>query len=67
MELVYVTARRLWTPCDVGQSEALPCQSVIRVEVDPDVILGGDVRRRSGGSTDPQSVQTPVAADGHPV
>lgn len=28
---------------DVGQPEAFPCQTVIRVEVDPDVVLGGNV------------------------
>lgn len=53
--------------CDVGQPEALPRQTVIGVEVDPDVVLGGQVGRRQRGATHPQTVQAPVAADGDPV
>lgn len=53
--------------CDVGQSEAFPHQTVIRVEVDPHVVLGGDVGGRQGRATNPQTIQAPVAADGHPV
>lgn len=59
--------RRAALTGDVGQSEAFPRQTVVRVEVDPDVVLGGDVRRRQRGSADPEAVQAPVAADGHPV
>lgn len=53
--------------CDVGQSEALPRQTVVGVEVDPHVVLGGDVGRRQGRAAHPQPVQAPVAADGDPV
>lgn len=52
---------------DVGQSEAFSRQTVIRVEVDPDVVLGGDVGGRQGGTTNTQPIQAPIAANGHPV
>lgn len=53
--------------CDVGQPEAFSCQTVIRVEVDPNVVLGGQVGGWQRGATDPQTIQAPVAADGDPV
>lgn len=58
---------RILLTCDVGQPEALPRQTVVRMEVDPDVVLGGQVGGRQGGATHPQAVQAPVAADGDPV
>lgn len=53
--------------CDVGQPEALPRQTVVRVEVDPHVVLGGQVGGWERRPTHPQPVQAPVAADGDPV
>lgn len=47
---------------DVGEAEALPSEAIIRVEVDPDVVLGGGEGRRQGGATNPQAFQAPVAA-----
>lgn len=52
---------------DIGQSEAFSCQTVIRVEMDPNVVLWRDVGWRQGGTTNPQPIQAPVAADRHPV
>lgn len=53
--------------CDVGQPEALSRQSLVRTEVDPDVVLRRDVRRRQRGAAHSQTVQVLIAADGHPV
>lgn len=53
--------------CYIRQPEAFSSHAVIRVELDPHVILRGDVWGRNRRATGPVPIQVLVGSNGDPV